>query len=57
MHPTIMMALAHEGERELQKLQVRSQVHDRGPGSNGARAARRLARRLIAGVSLRPRLS
>ncbi len=57
MHPTIMMALAHEGERELQKLQVRSQVHDRGQGSNGARAARSLARRLIAGVSLRPRLS
>jgi hypothetical protein len=61
MHPTMMMALATEVERkrqnERQKLHVRSQVLA-GPrqGTESARASR-LARRLIAGVSLRPRVS
>jgi len=62
MHPMMMMALANEVERERQnerrKLQVRSQVlADPGQGSNGARAASGLGRRLVAGISLWPRLS
>jgi hypothetical protein len=62
MHPRMMMALANEVERERhherQKLHIRSQVlaHARR-GSRGAGAASALARRLIAGASLRPRLS
>lgn len=62
MHPTMMMALANEVQRERhserQKLQVRSQV-TAGPSqvSNSARAASGLARRLTAGISLWPRLS
>jgi hypothetical protein len=62
MHPKMMIALANEVERERrderQKLHVRSQVlADPRRGSNSARVARGLARRLVAGISLRPRLS
>ena len=62
MHPTMMMALASEVERDRQnerhKLHIRSQVlADPSQGSSSARAAGGLARRLIAGIGLRPRLS
>ena len=62
MHPTIMMALANEVANERQneqrKLQLRSQAlaapdHE----SRAAHAGGALARRLVATISLRPRLS
>jgi hypothetical protein len=62
MHPKMMIALASEveGERqnERQKLQIRSDaLANRRQASNGGPAASGLARRLVAGISLRPRLS
>ncbi len=61
MHP-MMMALANEVEREReqerQNLQMRSLVlADPSRGSNSPRATSVLARRLIAGISLRLRVS
>ena len=62
MHPTMMIALANEVERERQqerqRLAVRSQVlAAHRLRSRGAWLASAYAARLSVGISLRPRLS
>ena len=62
MHPEMMMALANEVEterrRERQRNEQRSVAHaDRLPDGGGPALASALARRLIAGLSLRLRVS
>ncbi len=62
MHPKIMIALADEVQRsresERQRVELRSQaLAYRVHGSEGSRAASGFARRLLAGISLQPRLS
>lgn len=62
MHPMMMMALAREVERERQrhrhKVQLRSlALANRVRGFDGSHAASGFARRLLTGISLRPRLS
>ena len=60
MHPTLIIALANEIQRdresERQRVQLRS-LANRAHGFAGAAAASGFARRLLAGISLRPRLS
>jgi hypothetical protein len=62
MHPTMISALAHEVERE--RRGERPKLHRRrqglaapGHGSHRERSARATRRRLIAGISLWPRVS
>ena len=62
MHPMMIMALAGEVERERQRdrhtAQLRSlALANHAQGFDGSHAARGFARRLLAGVRLRPRLS
>jgi hypothetical protein len=62
MHPMMIMAVAREVERERQRdrheVQLRSlALANRAQGFDGSHAASRFARRLLAGISLRPRLS
>ncbi len=62
MHPTMMMTLANEvakeRQNERQKFQLRSQAAAaRDQDSSEAQTASGVARRFIASVSLRPRLS
>lgn len=61
MHPMMIMAVAREVERERgldrHKVQLRSlALANRGQGFDGSHASG-FARRLLAGISLRPRLS
>jgi hypothetical protein len=62
MHPKMMIAVANEVERQHQNerrtLQLRAQVRadrSQAPSREGAMAG--LARRMLAGIGLRPRLS
>ena len=62
MHPKMIIALANEvqGDRESarQRVQLRSlAVANRAHGLDSSAAASRFARRLLAGISLRRRLS
>jgi hypothetical protein len=62
MHPDVMIALADEVQRDResapQRLELRSlALANRAPGFHGSHAASRLARRLLAATSLRPRLT
>ena len=62
MHPKMMIALATEVERDRQherrQLERRSLAQAaRGLGPDGSVAASAFARRLVAGISLRPRVS
>jgi len=62
MHPMMIMAVAREIEDERQrgrhKVQRRSlALANRAQGFDGSPAASGFARRLVAGISLRPRLS
>ena len=62
MHPMMIMSLAGEVERERRRereaVQLRSlALANRAQGVEGSDAARGIARRLLAGVGLRPRLS
>jgi hypothetical protein len=62
MHPMLSMAMANEVERdrrsERQKLQLWSvAMAGRSRRFRASRAARDFARRLIVGLSVRPRLS
>ena len=62
MHPKMMIALAHEVERdrlnERHKLQLRSQaLVDCSQDSSRGRTTNGLVRRLLAGISVRPGLS
>jgi hypothetical protein len=62
MHPMMIMAVAREVERERQhdrhQVQLRSlALANRARGFDGSPAAGGFARRLLAGISLRPRLS
>jgi len=62
MHPMTILAVARDVERERQrdrhKVQLQSlALADRAQGIDGSRAASGFARRLLAGISLRPRLS
>jgi hypothetical protein len=62
MHPTMIMALAGEVERERRSdrhaVQLQSLARaNRAQGIDGSDAARGFARRLLAGFGLRPRLS
>lgn len=62
MHPMMFMAVAGEIERERQRerqtIQLRSlALANRAQGFEGSPAPRTFARRLLAGISLRPRLS
>jgi hypothetical protein len=58
MHPKMMMALADEVESERQRLQRRLSARPDGcQDSKRLRARAASARRLIAGRSLRPRVS
>ena len=62
MHPKMIIALANESQRSRQserhQLQLRwpAVANDR-PGLTGSYAAGASARRLLAGIRLRPRLS
>ena len=61
MHPMMIMAVAREVEserrRDRDRVQLRSlALADRAQGFDGSRAASGVARRLLAGISLRPRL-
>jgi hypothetical protein len=60
MHPKMMIALANEVQRnresELQGVRLRSvAVADRPPGLERSLAASGFARRLLDGISVRPR--
>ncbi len=62
MHPTMIMAVAREVERERgldrHKVQLRSlALAYRAQGFDGSHAASRFARRLLADLGLRPRFS
>ncbi len=62
MHPKMIMAVAREVERERQRdwhtVQLRSlALENRAQGFDGSHAASGFAQRLLAGISLRPRLS
>jgi hypothetical protein len=62
MHPKMMIAAANEVQRdresERQWVQLRSlALANRARGFDGSRAASGFARRLLDGISLRPRLS
>jgi hypothetical protein len=62
MHPKMMIALANEVQRsresERQRVELRSlALAYRAHGSEGPHAVSAFARRLLAGISLRPRLS
>jgi len=62
MHAKMMIALAKEVERnsasERQRVQVRSlALANRAQALDGSHAAGGFARRLLVGISLRPRLS
>lgn len=61
MHPMLFMAVAREIESERHdryKVQLRSlALASPARGFEASRAARGVARRLLAGISLRPRLS
>jgi hypothetical protein len=62
MHPMMIMAVAREVERERQRdrhtVQPQSlALADRFRGFDGSQAAGGPARRLLARISLRPRLS
>ena len=61
MHPKMMIALANEVHRdretERQQLQRSLAVEKRANGHDGSSASRGVARWLLAGISLRPRLS
>ena len=61
MHPMMIMAVAREVESERRRdrdsVQLRALALANREGVDGARAASRVARRLFAGISLRPRLS
>jgi hypothetical protein len=62
MHPKMLMAVAREVERERQRdrhtVQPRSlALANRAPGFDGSHAASGFARRWLAGISLRSRLS
>lgn len=62
MHPMMIMAVAREVERERQrdrhKVQLRSlALANRAQRFEGSCAEGGLARRLLVGISLRPRLS
>jgi hypothetical protein len=62
MHPMMIIAVAREVERERQrdwhKLQRRSlALANSARGFDGSHAASGFGRRLLAGTSLRPRLS
>jgi hypothetical protein len=61
MHPMMIMAVAWEVARERQRDGGRVQLQslalaNRPQGFDGSRAASGVARRLLAGISLRPRL-
>jgi len=62
MHPKMMIALATEVQRdresERQRVELRSLARaNRAQGFDGSHAASGFARRLLAGTSLRSRLS
>jgi hypothetical protein len=61
MHPMMIMAVGREVERERQRdgdrVQLSLALANRSRGVDGARAASGVARRWLAGISLRPRLS
>ena len=62
MHPMMIMAAAREVGRERQRdqhnVKLRSAVlANRAHGFDGSPAAGGFARRLLAGISVRPRLS
>jgi hypothetical protein len=62
MHPMMVMTVAREVERERQRdrhtVQLRSlALANRAHGFDGSHAASGFARRLLAGISLRLRLS
>jgi hypothetical protein len=62
MHPTMIMAVGREVERERQcdrhEVQLRSLAFaDCAEGFEGSRSASGFARRLLSGISLRPRIS
>jgi hypothetical protein len=62
MHPKMIMAVAREVERERQRdrhtVQLQSlALANRAQGFDGSRARSGFARRLLAGISLRARLS
>ena len=62
MHPRMIMAVAREVERERQRerhnVELRSlALADRAEGFGGSPAAGGFARRLVAGISMRPGLS
>jgi len=62
MHPMMIMAVAREIEDERQrgrhKVHLRSvALANRSQGLDGSSAAGGVARRLLNGISLRPRLS
>ncbi len=62
MHPKMMIALANEVQRnresERQRVHLRSLAFaNRAQGFDGSHAASGFARRLLAGISLRPGLS
>jgi hypothetical protein len=62
MHPEMMIALSNEVQRdresELRRNQLRSvAVENLADGFASSPAARRFVRRLLAGISLLPRLS
>ncbi len=62
MHPMMIMAMAREFESERQRDRHNVQLGslalpNRARGFDGSRAAIGFARRRLAGISLRPRLS
>ncbi len=61
MHPKMMIALANEVQRdresEREATRVLSAAARRAEGLDGSYSTSRVARRLLGGISLRPRLS
>jgi len=62
MHPTMITALAREVEQERQRDRRTAQLlslalANRAQSVDGSHAARRVARRSLVGISLRPRVS
>lgn len=62
MHPMIIMAVAREAEwerrRDQRKIHLRSlALANRAQGVDGSHTTSRVARGLLVGIGLRPRLS